>query len=97
MGAHVKLAVPVVLQAVQFGVAAPAHPQLDGHPAVGVGTKQFKDGQGLQLRNGGLVGGATFRQGDGFHGRQQAIQLIALMHLPIGGKFCVKYAFDLHA
>ena len=94
--AHVEFAVPVVLQAVQLGVPAPAHPQLNGHPAVSIALKLTEHRQSLQLRDGGLVGGALLRQGDGVHGYQQAVQFISLMHPPVGGKFLVKYALDLH-
>ena len=70
-GTDIDLAVPVVLQAVQPGVPAPAHAQLDRHPAVGVVLELAISTGGLQRGDAGLVGRAFLGQGDGLHGPEQ--------------------------
>ena len=95
-GAHIDLAVTVVLQTVELGVAAPAEPQLDGHPAVGVVLELAVKAGGLQGGDAGLVGGAALRQGDGLHGFQQAGDVVALQHLAVGGKSGVVDGMNFH-
>ena len=95
-GTDIDLAVPVVLQAVEPGIAAPAHTDLDRHTAVGVVLELTEDGGCFQGGDGRLVGHACFRQGDALHGSRQRRRVIAGQDLTVGLERSVVNGFDFH-
>ena len=82
--AGVDLAVAMIFEAVQLCVVAPAHPDLDGHPAVGSILHGIKDTAFLQCGNRRLIGRAALRHGDSLHRRDQRSRVKAGQNLAVG-------------
>ena len=94
--ADVDLAVPVVFEAVEFGVVTPAHAQLNRHAAVGAVTEVRKDFAGLKTVDARLIGGAFGGQGNRFHGCAEFRGVIALEDFAVGLEFRVGDGIDFH-
>ena len=92
----VDLAVPMVLQAVEPGIAAPAHADLYRHSAVGVVPQLAEEGALLQRGDGRLIGRALLRQRNVFHSPEQLRRVIAGEHLAVGPEGGAVNRFNLH-
>ena len=82
--AGVDLAVAMIFEAVQLCVISPAHPDLDGHAAVGSILHGIKDAAFLQCGNRRLIGRAALRHGDSLHRRDQRSRVKAGQNLAVG-------------
>ncbi len=95
--AQIKLAVPVVFQAIEPRIVAVAPPKLHWHTAVAVLADLHRRGQLLQFRIRRDIAGG-FRQGCFCQGFQYFfLGLLQTFHdLTVGLKFRVKYRIDVH-
>ena len=96
LNAHVQLAVPVVLQAVEFGVVSVAPAQLDGHAAVGPVGQFPAHGQGHELGLLRDVLGPLRDRGHPLQGVQQSGQVVAGEHLSVLGEGRIKDRLNGH-
>ena len=93
--AEVELGVPVVLQAVQFGVVTVAPAQLEGHAPEQARAHLLRVGGRVQLfLPGDIV--RTRRQRRFLQRVKQGLHGIPLHHTPVGTERLVRYTEDFH-